>query len=48
MLQELRAQGLVGMEEWWPAVQAAERATRLSSGYVPAWVTLGRAQVGVI
>jgi tetratricopeptide (TPR) repeat protein len=47
VLQELRAQAFLGLEEWWPAVQAAERATNLGPEFGEGWVTLGRAQLNL-
>lgn len=47
VLQELRAQAFLGLEEWWPAVQAAEQATGLDPEFGEGWITLGRAQLNL-
>lgn len=47
VLQELRSQAFLGLGEWWPAVQAAERATMIDPEFGEGWVTLGRAQLNL-
>lgn len=45
VLQEQRAQLLIELGDFWPAVKAATRATELEPGWAAAWVTLARAQL---
>ena len=42
---ELRAQALLALEKYWPAIQSAEQAVSLCPSFGPGWLTLGRAQL---
>lgn len=46
-LHEARAQVLLETGDYFAAVQAATRATEIDSSWVPAWRTLGRAQLNL-
>jgi len=47
VVHEMKAQALVQLHEWLPAIQAATRAVERSGNWAEAHQTLGRAQLGL-
>lgn len=45
-LLEMKAQALIGLHEWEPAIESAEFAVKIDPSWACAYQTLGRAQLG--